>query len=89
MPTNKYLNKNVPRNLAIKPGQTYSIKILQKKKERKNLVNIILEKIPIWVVEEKGIFFALKSAPPPSPFVVFLAGDQFAGKDEEFLTACR
>ena len=53
MPTNKYLNKNVPSNLAIKPGQTCSIKISQKKKERKNLFNIILEKIPIWVIEEK------------------------------------
>ena len=50
---NKYLNKNVPSNLAIKPGQTCSIKISQKKERKKNLFNIILEKIPIWVIEEK------------------------------------
>ena len=47
------------------------------------LSNIYLEKTPTWVIEEKTIFFRLKSAPPSSSFVVFLAGEQFAGKDEK------
>ena len=38
------------------------------------------EKIPTWVVEENRSVFALKPTPPPSPFAVFLAGNQFAGK---------
>lgn len=88
MLTNKYLNEDAPSNLPInnllhniKPRQTYSIKISKKKKERKKLSIIILGKVPLWVIEEKGIFVALKSG--PQPFVVFLASDQFAGKDEE------
>ena len=43
---NKYLNKNVPSNLAIKPGQTYSIKISQKKKERKTCLILFWRKFP-------------------------------------------
>ena len=66
----KNLNKNVLNNLArdnllqnIKPGKTYSIEIKKKKKKKKKtLSNIILEKIPIWVIVENTIFFALKSA---------------------------
>ena len=74
MLTKKNLNKNVLNNLArdnllqnIKPGKTYSIEIKKKKKKKKNtLSNIILEKIPIWVIVDYNynriIFFALKSA---------------------------
>ena len=70
MLTKKNLNKNVLNNLArdnllqnTKPGKTYSIEIKKKKKKKKKtLSNIILEKIPIWVIVENTIFFALKSA---------------------------
>ena len=71
MLTKKNLNKNLLNNLArdnllqnIKPGKTYSIKIKKKRRRRRKkiLSNIILEKIPIWVIVENTIFFALKSA---------------------------